>query len=72
MMRRLLVAYGRRAGDADVEDLAEMLRLRAVFEDAVQMAVTLHRRRHGTTWAEIGRAAGITRQSAHKRWGRAA
>jgi hypothetical protein len=25
-------------------------------------------RRHGSTWEEIARAAGITRQSAHERW----
>ncbi|MGW6655997.1 hypothetical protein [Rhodococcus sp. NPDC055024] len=27
-------------------------------------------RRFGATWATIGRAAGMTRQSAHERWGR--
>jgi hypothetical protein len=25
-------------------------------------------RRHGSTWEEIARAAGVTRQSAHERW----
>ncbi|MEU8347859.1 hypothetical protein AB0C74_39695 [Spirillospora sp. NPDC048832] len=33
--------------------------------DAVQAA-----RAEGSSWAEIGRAAGMTRQSAHERWGR--
>ncbi len=34
------------------------------FEEVVQL------RRMGETWATIGRAAGMTRQSAHERWGR--
>lgn len=33
------------------------------FEEVVMM------RRMGETWATIGRAAGMTRQSAHERWG---
>lgn len=34
--------------------------------DGVEDVVLL--RRSGATWAEIGAAAGITRQSAHERW----
>lgn len=34
------------------------------LDDAVQAA-----RSHGLSWADIGRAAGITRQSARERWG---
>ena len=33
------------------------------FEEVLQL------RRMGETWATIGRAAGMTRQSAHERWG---
>lgn len=33
------------------------------FEEVIQL------RRMGETWAIIGRAAGMTRQSAHERWG---
>jgi hypothetical protein len=33
------------------------------FEEVVML------RRMGETWARIGRAAGMTRQSAHERWG---
>lgn len=36
--------------------------------DAVETVMSL--RRFGVTWATIGRAAGMTRQSAHERWGR--
>jgi hypothetical protein len=32
------------------------------------LPVLIGLRRHGSTWEEIARAAGITRQSAHERW----
>lgn len=69
MMGRMLRAYSRRVGDADPEDLAEMLAVHATFSAAIQDAVTAQRARHGTSWADIGRAAGITRQAAQQRWG---
>jgi len=40
---------------------ATAVRLDAAVDDA---------RRAGATWADIGRAAGISRQSAHERWGK--
>ncbi|MFC7448406.1 hypothetical protein [Rhodococcus daqingensis] len=36
--------------------------------DSVETVMSL--RRFGATWATIGRATGMTRQSAHERWGR--
>jgi hypothetical protein len=36
--------------------------------DSVETVMSL--RRCGATWATIGRATGMTRQSAHERWGR--
>lgn len=69
MMGRMLRAYSRRVGDADPEDLAEMLAVHAEFGAAIQGAVTAQRARYGTSWADIGKAAGITRQAAQQRWG---
>lgn len=69
MMGRMLRAYSKRVGDADPEDLAEMLEVYAQFGAAIQDAVTSQRQRHGTSWADIGRGAGITRQAAQQRWG---
>lgn len=69
MMARMLRAYSRRVGDADPEDLATMLEVYNQFGAAIQDAVTAQRARHGTSWAEIGRGAGITRQAAQQRWG---
>ena len=69
MMGRMLRAYGRRVGDADPEDLAEMLAVYAEFGAAIQAAVSAQREAHGTSWADIGRGAGISKQAAQQRWG---
>lgn len=71
MMRRLIRAYGRRVADADVEDLADMLAVRAELDEAIASAVRVSRERWGRSWADIGRAAGVTKQTAHERWGSA-
>jgi hypothetical protein len=70
MMKRLVTAYGRRVGDADVEDLGEMLALQAHFQDVVAQAVQAQREVHGRSWADIAQAAGTTRQAAQMKWGK--
>ena len=70
MLRRMIRAYGRRVGDADVEDLATMLELRRQLDDSIQAAVDAQREQHGRSWADIARATGSTRQAAQKRWGK--
>lgn len=70
MMGRMLTAYGRRVGDADVEDLADMLALQAKFDQVVRDAVTAQREAHGRSWADIAAAAGTTRQAAQMKYGR--
>src|SRR6266536_3410545 len=60
------------ATDADAhlrpgELLEEAGRLVAGAEQALRMAVVAERLR-GTSWAEIGEALGVTRQSAHERY----
>lgn len=69
MLRRMCRAYGRRVADADPEDLAEMSVVLDELLDAVQVAVD-GQREAGGSWADIGRAFGITRQSAQERFGR--
>lgn len=68
MMRRMLAAHGRRVADADVEDLADLMALQADLDAAIAYAVTESRARHGRSWADIGRAAGVEKQTAHERW----
>lgn len=69
MLRRMLGAYGRRVADADDVDLAELVELRRDLDTAISDAVVGQRATHGRSWADIGRAVGMTRQSAQQRWG---
>lgn len=70
MLRRMLTAYGKRVGAADVEDLAEMLALQAQLATIVQDTITSQREDLGRSWADIAQAAGTTRQAAQMRWGK--
>lgn len=47
--------------------LRTALRLQRRVEDVIREAVVAERER-GTTWYQIGEAAGMTRQSAHEKW----
>jgi len=67
-LRRQIRSYARRVGAGDPEDLTTMLGLLAEFEAAVAEAVTGLHEGQGWSWAAIGRAAGIHRQSAYDRW----
>ncbi len=67
-IRRVLAAYARRVGEADVEDLAELLALQHDVEQAIALAVRRLRQR-GLSWSRIASAAGTTKQAAQQRWG---
>ncbi len=69
MLSRMIRAYGRRVADSDPDDLATMLALRDEFDLAVAAGVRGMRENYGYSWADIGRAAGMTRQAAHEKWG---
>lgn len=70
MLRRMIRAYAYRVAEADPEDLTEMLELRRAFDAAVRAAVRGQRKLQGRSWADIGAAAGITREAAYQKWGR--
>lgn len=70
MMGRMLKAYGKRVGDADVEDLAEMIELHAAFGEHVKAAVAAQREAHGRSWADIAKATGTSRQAVQMRYGK--
>ena len=70
MLARMIRAYGKRVGDADVEDLADMFAMRNQLDDVIRDAVTQMRSKHDFSWARIGEAAGTTRQAAQQRYGR--
>lgn len=70
-IRRGLRALVRRVGEeGDVESLRPLLALHTQVEEALVGAVA-GLRRTGYSWAEIGARAGMTRQAAQQRWGRA-
>ncbi|MGD9950748.1 MAG: hypothetical protein AB7U29_20090 [Desulfobulbus sp.] len=67
-LSRMLRAAGRRVGDADEHELAQLVRLRSEFDKAIKTAVE-GQRSSGRSWAHIGKALGLSRQGAFKRYG---
>lgn len=66
-VRRMMRAAGRRVADADEEELAELLAIRDEVDAAIERAVAGWRAQ-GRSWAQIGTAAGMSKQAAFKRW----
>jgi hypothetical protein len=70
MVTRMIRAYGRRVANADAEDLADLVAMRALLDEAIATAVSHLRDHHDFSWAAIGEAVGTTRQAAQQRYGR--
>jgi hypothetical protein len=68
MLARLVTNGGHRVGDGDTDELRQLLELRDLLDDAIVDAVR-GLRASGTTWSDIGAAAGTTGQAATMRWG---
>lgn len=68
MMARMIRAHERRLVDADPEDVADLLSLHEIIDLVAERAILSQRRRHDRSWADVGRALGITRQSAFERY----
>jgi hypothetical protein len=64
-VRRSIRAHGRRVGNADPEDLAELVAMRESLDEAIAQAVR-GQRENGFSWAAIGRGLGVTRQAAQQ------
>lgn len=67
MVRRCIIAHGRRVAEADPADLVTLAAMRDVLDEAIVAAVKGLRERH--SWAEIAEALGVTRQAAWERYG---
>jgi len=67
--RRFIRAAGRRVGECDEHELAELLTLRTALDDAIAAAVE-GQRTYGKSWAAIARGTGTTREAAFQRWGK--
>src|SRR5690349_2760645 len=74
-LRRMGRALVRRAGDGDLDALVALVDSRAALDVAIgDAARALHTWRvdgvhDGYSWAEIGRAVGISKQAAQQRFG---
>lgn len=68
MVRRMIRAAGKRVAWCDEDELRELSELTAEVDAALRHAVERQRDR-GVSWAGIGGALGITRQSAQQRFG---
>lgn len=67
---RIIIASGRQiTSEWDIDSLKALARLRDVVADVTTKAVTSMRAEGGYSWADIGNALGITRQSAQERFG---
>lgn len=65
--RRFIRAAGRRVGQCDEPELAELIALRAHLETAIADAVA-GQRRQGKSWAQIALGTGTTREAAFERY----
>lgn len=71
MVRRMIRAYGKRVGEADDVDLADMVQmLRAEVDVAIATAVRLQRANYDRSWKDIADALGISKQAAYDRYGK--
>lgn len=70
MMRRMIVAWGKRVADADPEDLAELIQARDLLDRVTGEAIARMKADQQLSWADIARAAGTSRQAAYERWNR--
>lgn len=71
MVARMIRTYGKRVADADEVDLAQMLTMRDELDAAIVAAVHGQRTKWQRSWGYIAEGAGMTRQAAQQRWGKA-
>ncbi len=64
--RRAIRAYGRRVGECDPVDLAEMLAIRAEFDRAIEAAVMGQRKTF--SWGQIAEGIGMPRQNVFRKY----
>jgi hypothetical protein len=69
-MWRQLVAYNDRIRNGGLPVLADVVALRATLDMIIDAGIAdVRSNRWSASWAEIGEATGMARQSAQKRWG---
>lgn len=67
MLKRMIRAGARRVGDADEIELRTFSELQKYFD--LQMKEAVHSQiTNGKSWADIGRAFGVSKQAAYRRF----
>lgn len=66
--KRIIRGAGKRVANGDEWELGELISLRDEVEAAIAVAVT-GLREQGHSWQYIADGLGVTRQSAHQRYG---
>lgn len=67
MLERMIRRAGERVAEADEPELARLNRMIGLVRDAVEVGARGQYARQGT-WTWVGRALGISRQTAHERF----
>jgi|307.fasta_scaffold03589_2 hypothetical protein len=67
-LRRVIRGVARSVGEADGDQLTELIQADDLLHDLI-VAVVGNQRKSGATWADIGAACGTTRQAAQMRFG---
>ena len=67
MLKRMIRAGAKRVSDADELELREFAALRKFFDEKLTDAIH-NQIRNGKSWTDIGRALGVTKQAAYKKY----
>jgi hypothetical protein len=70
MVQRMVRALGRRCAQEDPDSLRHLFDLARLVDDVTADAIVQMREHSSFTWADVGAAAGTTRQAAQMRWGK--
>src|ERR1700760_162599 len=69
-VRRILRAYARRVGNGDIEALRSLAALSSEVDAMTRLAVAeLRKQPYHYSWLEIADRLGVTKQTAHERYG---
>lgn len=67
MLKRMIRAGGKRVGQADEIELAEIVELHRYMEEVIKDAIS-NQLEEGKSWQNIGDALNVSRQAAFKKW----
>lgn len=68
MVKRVIIAAGRRAGDGDEFDLKFLADLESVVFESVCQAIVVQLHDNSASWAFVALSLGISRQAAHRKY----